>query len=55
MVNQNEPVRKILKQSQSMMASSFNMGKHLRNTTQAAVANHHVSDEHSAALDLSID
>ena len=54
MANQNETVRKILKQSQSMIASNFNKGEHLRNTTQAAAANYHVSVEQSAALDLSI-
>ena len=38
MANHNETVKKILKQSQSLMARNFNMGEHLRNTTQAAAA-----------------
>ena len=37
-----------------MMASSFNMGEYLRNTTQVSATNHHVSDEQSAALNLSL-
>ena len=54
MANQNEAGRKILKQSQSMMASSFRMAEYLRNATQALATDLHVSEEQSAALNLSL-
>ena len=37
-----------------MMATSFNMGQYLNNTTQASAPNYHVVDEQSAALNLSV-
>ena len=52
--NPNEAHKKILKQSQSIMASSFNMGEHLRNTTQLSAINHHAADEQSTALNLTL-
>ena len=54
MANPSEGNRRILKQSQSMMASSFNMGELLRNTTQLLAGNCNVSNGQVEALDLSI-
>ena len=51
MANPIEAHKRTLKQSQSMMASSFNMGELLRNTTQLLCTN---SDGQNAAIDLSM-
>ena len=54
MANSSEGNRRILKHSQSMMASSFNMGELLRNTTQLLAGNCNVSNGQDEALDLSV-
>ena len=54
MANSNEGNKRTFKQSQSMMASSFNMGELLRNTTQLLTGNCNVSNGQNEALDLSI-
>ena len=41
MANSNETHKKVLKQFQSMIASSFNMRELLRNTTQLLLAGNH--------------
>ena len=51
MANPIEAHKRTLKQSQSMMASSFNMGELLRNTTQSLWTN---SNGQNAAIDLSM-
>ena len=54
MANSSEANKRILKQSQSMMASSFNMGELLRNTTQLVTGNCNVSNGQNETLGLSI-
>ena len=54
MANSSEASRRIFKQSQSMMANSFNMGELLRDTTQLVTGNCNVSDGQNEALDLSV-
>ena len=54
MANTSEAYKKILKQSQSMIARSFNMGELLRNTTQLLAVNNDDSNGLNEALDLSI-
>ena len=54
MANTSEAHKRILKQSQSMMVSSFNMGELLRNMTQLLTGNHNNSIGQNEALDLSI-
>ena len=54
MANSSEGNRRILKQSQSMMASSFNMGELLRNTTQLLAGNCDGLNDQNEALDLSV-
>ena len=50
MAQPSEAHKKTFEQSLSMLAGSFNMGKYLRNKTQALATNHHASEEQSAAL-----
>ena len=54
MANFSEGNRRTFKQSQSMMAGSFNMGELLRNTTQLLTGSCNVSNGQNEALDLSI-
>ena len=54
MSNSDNQLKKSLKQSQSMMTNSFNMGELLRNTTQLLAGNYEGSDSQNAALDLSL-
>ena len=54
MANSSERNKRTFKQSQSMMSSSFNMGKLLRNTTQLLAGNCDGSKDQDAAIDLSI-
>ena len=54
MGNSSEANKGIFKQSQSMMASSFNMGELLWNTTQLLTGNCNSSNGQNEALDLSI-
>ena len=54
MASTNEAQKKTLKQSQSMMADSFNMGEFLRNTTQLLAGNYDSLNGQGEALDLSI-
>ena len=52
MANSNNQLKSSLKQSQSMMTNSFNMGELLRNTTQLLAENYDGSDGQNVALDL---
>ena len=52
--NSSEANRRTFKQSQSMMASSFNMGELLRNTTQLLAGNCDGLNDQNATIDLSI-
>ena len=54
MANSDNQLKSSLKQSQSMMANSFNMGELLRNTTQFLAGNYEGSNDQNAALDLSL-
>ena len=54
MANFSEGNRRTFKQSQSMMANSFNMGALLKDTTNLLTGNCSVSNGQNEALDLSI-
>ena len=54
MASTNEAQKKTLKQSQSIMANSFNMGELLRSTTQLFAGNYNSLNGQGEALDLSI-
>ena len=54
MANSSEANRRSLRRSQSMMASSFNMGELLRNNTQLLAGNWDSFNEQNAAVDLSL-
>ena len=54
MANSSEGNRRTFKQSQSMMASSFNMGELLRNTTQLLARTCDGLNEQNTAIDLSL-
>ena len=54
MANSDNQLKSSLKQSQSMMTNSFNMGELLRKTTQLLARNYKGSDGQNAALDLSL-
>ena len=54
MANSSDGNRRTFKQSQSMMANSFNMGELLRDTTNLLTGNCNVSNGQNEALDLSI-
>ena len=54
MASTNEAQKKTVKQSQSMMANSFNMGELLRNTTQLLAGNYNSLNGQGEALNLSI-
>ena len=54
MANSREAHMRTFKQSQSMMASSFNIGELLRNTIQLLAGNCDSLNGQNAAIDLSI-
>ena len=54
MASTNEAQKKALKQSQSMMTNSFNMGELLRNMTQLLAGNYDNLNGQGEAIDLSI-
>ena len=54
MANSDNQLKSSLKQSQSMMANSFNMDELSRNTTQLLAGNYEGSDSRNVALDLSL-
>ena len=54
MANPNEAHKRILKQSQSMMANSFNMEELLRDPTNLLTGSCTVSNGQNEAIDLSI-
>ena len=54
MANSDQQLKSSLKQSQSIMASSFNMGGLSRNMSQLLAGNHDGSNDQNAALDLSL-